>query len=207
MADQGTETVRTRPRESAVPRTISTTQQLPPPPPGRWERFWLWMRTSRFPRAALIVGPAVVIIGVGVATGSGTKSSFPPVAPDVPPPVPEGVIPDAIDQWAINAEPVLADIERDMEGVGVALVAGEGALAVLHCRDSSERVADWSRILVPAPDATLETELRAALAGLGQAFDSCSTASLESIGDSIDPFRDASERLMRARHRLDELRN
>lgn len=204
MTDQATETVRTRPRAREVPPTISTTQELPPPPPGWWARLWSRIRVSRHTRPVLILVPVAAILVAGVVSGRGDRALVPP--PQREDPAPAAIVdPGVLAQWRTNAEPVLADIERDVERVTAAVAADEPALAVLHCRDVSERVATWAQALVPAPDPELDTELRAALELLGRAFETCSTASLESVGNAMETLDDAGTHFTRAQARLAEL--
>jgi hypothetical protein len=163
---------------------------------------------SRHTRPVLILVPlaAILVAGFVSGRGDGAKLALAPAAAPAASPAPEAVANnDVITQWEANAGPVLSDIERDIERVVAAVAEEEPALAVLHCRDASERVAGWSQGLVPAPDAELDRELRAALDLLGRAFDTCSTASLDSIGSALEPLRDAREHLVRARQRVAEL--
>lgn len=213
MADDGSDTLRapTRPGgapPTSSPPTISTTQELPPPPPGRWERLWHRVRTSRATRSALVVAPVVAVLVVGVVTGRGSGGAhFPtPTEAAASPATEPAPSPDVVGQWQTTADPVLADIRRDIERVIVAIVEEEPALVVLHCRDSSQRVADWSPALVPAPDAQLDRELRAALDLLDRTFDTCSTANLESVATAMAPLREAGTHLARAQLRVAALR-
>jgi hypothetical protein len=213
MADHGSDTLRARPRTGAPPPaisppTISTTQELPPPPPGRWERFWERVRTSRSARRALVVAVVVAVVLVGVVTSRGSDSAFFPApreAATSPTPEP-GPSADVVDHWLTTGGPVLADIERDIERVIAAVVGKAPALVVLQCHDSSQRVAGWSPGLVPAPDAELDRELRAALDLLGRAFATCSTASFEGTATAMEPLRQAGIHLARAQQRVAELR-
>lgn len=209
MPDDGTQTVRSRPqaRASDVPPTISTTQEVPPPPPGWWARLWSRIRVSRHTRPVLILVPLAAILVAGIVSGRDGDGGSPLPAPsEEPPPAPVAeVSPDVIESWQTTADPVLADIERETGRVVAAVGAGEPALAVLHCRDSAELVAGWSPALVPAPDADLDAELRAGLDLLGRAFDTCSTASLDSVGSAMETLEDAGTHFTRAQVRLSEL--
>ena len=162
---------------------------------------------SRYTRPVLILVPLAAILVAGVVSGRDGDGGLPVSAPsEEPPPAPVAeVSPDVIETWQTNAEPVLAEVERDIERVIEALVDEEPALAVLQCRESSERVAAWSQGLVPAPDAELDRELRAALDQLGPAFDGCSTASLEGLRAAVGQLEVADAHLGRAQERVTEL--
>jgi hypothetical protein len=166
------------------------------------------MRTSRSLRVALVVAPVAAVLVVGFVTGRGSDGARFPAPNDVEPvaaPAPEPSA-EVVGQWQVAAFPVLADIERDIERVLAAVVEEEPALVVLHCRDSSQRVERWSTGLVPAPDAELDRELRAALNLLGRAFDTCSSASVEGVATAMAPMREAGAHLARAQQRVAELR-
>ncbi|MBA2327805.1 MAG: hypothetical protein H0V95_14345 [Actinobacteria bacterium] len=184
----------------------------PPPrssrrsPPGWWARLWERLRTSPVTRPALIIVPVAAVLVVGVVGGRGDSGSPPFVAEPAPTPAPEPeASADVIAQWQTNAEPVLAEVERDVERVLEAVVDEEPALAVLQCRESSERVAAWSPGLVPAPDAELDRELRSALDQLSRAFDGCSTPSVEGLRTAVAQLEIAGAHLGRARERVTEL--
>jgi len=150
--------------------------------------------------------PLAAVLVVGFMSGRGAGPAPLPTPRSAAPPTPEATTSaTAVAQWQTTAEPVLVDMERDIEQVLAGVAAGEPALAVLQCRDSSGLVATWSAALVPAPDPELDGEVRAALDALARGFDTCSTASLERVGHAVGNLEDAGGHLVRARQRAAEL--
>jgi len=173
VAARGTETLRARPEPRDAAPTISTTQELPPPPPGRWERVWDRMRTSPLTRAALIVVAVVAVVVAGVTVGRGEGSgTLTTTRPETPSPDA-----DALEQWRNTAVPVLTEIEATNAGIADAALSGEPAAIVARCQEASGRVAGWAQTLAAAPHPELDAEVRTKLDALARAYAGCALTS------------------------------